>query len=1048
MVNESDGEAYAEFIQTEAYARRVQQVERFSPIAREVLQALVAKDRITDEDLTGLIHLFRPKPVSLDLARKYLGHITADPAQAERLANALVATGFGGYTAPGRLRIHSHTEAELRVVHEFLRDAFQVKDAAGAAALCEAYERKAIRYVTAGIYSPWLHSINPGIFHIQNGATRAYFKQHGLPKEYPALVRRMPELVGRMGIHDLGLLDSFIWHKSNGAQPQDPKDGAWRKARWITEIPRADWDLFFDACNEVIEQLGFDADSPLLAMNMHLNASDGVLMNVSNRATIDMHLGEGPQVMLMLPKGETDRLLDRSEVIETFVFSKPANAEGTRVSMETLRRKHDVLLPAILVAAEEITHRSQSSPFRKHHIPDLYRMATDADFREKALDHLLEGKGECPGATEATEAVNYWIFQCNPKWYDGIAALRDNAVHRWSIDVHKQKIKPGDKAIIWVTGPEGGCCALATVTSPVRPMDTDASQYARTPRFLGVHDRVNVVIDHNLWDRPISRDEAREHLPDLKAGNQGTTFSATKAQYEYFLDRAKAKTSSTMHELNTILYGPPGTGKTYRLREQLVAAMKSLETKDDLQVLDGAKTFWHLAPGLGGHLWEKLKAADRLGYEWCKKSYGDLREEDPKDDSPKNRSIVMRFGEVEKGDYFCVISGRRFLGIAKSLTDYDPTEAVKGAFDFQSLPVEWIRKFDEPELLNASSTKSFTKIGGTRWQSFLDALERQGMAIGAGGDRARVPRRNHRLMTFHQAVSYEDFIEGIKPVTTEGEEEVPGTISYMIEDGLFKRACIEAARLAGYEGLRECIADEPEQRKKKFMDAEPYYFMIDEINRGNVAAAFGELITLLEKDKRLGGDQEMIVDLPYSKASNERFGVPLNLRVIGTMNTADRSVEALDTALRRRFSFIECPSRPEELEKLDYRMIGEVDLSKLLIVINARIEMLLDRDHHIGHSYFMNWKEADKERKLRQVFKNNIIPLLQEYFYGDPVKVGMVLGEAFVRKADVQNGAKVEFAAAFRKEVDIEPRTRYVFQDVMDEDLVPLQAFKDICDGK
>jgi hypothetical protein len=520
---------------------------------------------------------------------------------------------------------------------------------------------------------------------------------------------------------------------------------------------------------------------------------------------------------------------------------------------------------------------------------------------------------------------------------------------------------------------------------------------------------------------------------------------------QHLQDLPTLETTEPMTEidLNTIFYGPPGTGKTYQLRQYVEAAVKAGSKVANLEVLDGTRTFWHLAPGLGGHLWDKLKAGDRLGYEWCKKEYKDLREEDPDENSQKNRPIVRRFGEVEKGDYFCVISGRRFLGIAQVQDDYDPAEAVKGSFDFQTLPVKWIKQFTEPVMLNASSTKSFTKVGGARWQSFLDALEQQGMTIGTGGKETRTSRRNHRFMTFHQAMTYEDFIEGLKPVSSKVEDdEASGTISYMIEDGLFKRACIEAARLAGYEGLQECIADDRQLRKERFKDAEPYFFMIDEINRGNVAASFGELITLLERDKRLGADQELIVDLPYSKASNERFGVPLNLTVIGTMNTADRSVEALDTALRRRFSFVECPSKPEELKKLDYHTVEGVELAQLLTVINARIEMLLDRDHHIGHSYFMNWGDADKEQKLRQVFKSNIIPLLQEYFYGDPLKVGLVLGEYFVKKVQKVEDGKVEFALAFRKDLDIEPKSRYVFQDVMDAELVPLQAFKDICDGK
>lgn len=278
--------------------------------------------------------------------------------------------------------------------------------------------------------------------------------------------------------------------------------------------------------------------------------------------------------------------------------------------------------------------------------------------------------------------------------------------------------------------------------------------------------------------------------------------------------------------------------------------------------------------------------------------------------------------------------------------------------------------------------------------------------------------KRYEFVTFHQAYTYEDFIEGLKPQLDTKE------IGYEIVPGIFKRLCERAEQ-------------DPEHE---------YALFIDEINRGNIAAIFGELISLIEEDKRLGAKNELRATLPYSKPAT--FGVPANVRIIGTMNTADRSVEALDTALRRRFSFVECASKPEELKKLDYHTVEDVELAKLLAVINARIEMLLDRDHHIGHSYFMNWGDADKEQKLRQVFKNNIIPLLQEYFYGDPVKVGLVLGEAFVRKVDKKEEGKIEFATAFRKDLDIEPKTRFVFQDVMDPALVPMQAFKDICDGR
>jgi 5-methylcytosine-specific restriction protein B len=176
------------------------------------------------------------------------------------------------------------------------------------------------------------------------------------------------------------------------------------------------------------------------------------------------------------------------------------------------------------------------------------------------------------------------------------------------------------------------------------------------------------------------------------------------------------------------------------------------------------------------------------------------------------------------------------------------------------------------------------------------------------------------------------------------------------------------------------------QKKSDDILTNNFVLIIDEINRGNISQIFGELITLIEKDKRAGGDESLSVTLPYSK---ESFSVPSNLYIIGTMNTADRSVEALDTALRRRFDFIEMAPKPE---KLDGSEIDGINLRKLLETINGRIELLLDTDHLIGHSYFMN---MDGAAGLQNAFQNKIIPLLQEYFYGDYGKIGLVIGEKF-----------------------------------------------------
>ena len=183
--------------------------------------------------------------------------------------------------------------------------------------------------------------------------------------------------------------------------------------------------------------------------------------------------------------------------------------------------------------------------------------------------------------------------------------------------------------------------------------------------------------------------------------------------------------------------------------------------------------------------------------------------------------------------------------------------------------------------------------------------------------------------------------------------------------------------------------------------AKNFVLIIDEINRGNVSQIFGELITLIEEDKRLGRNEALKVTLPYSK--NVPFGVPKNLYIIGTMNTADRSVEALDAALRRRFSFEEMPPNSKLIAtegelKETKGVLGEINLPSLLDIINYRLEKLLDKDHQIGHSYFISVKNLDG---LKLAFQNKIIPLLQEYFFGDYGKIGLVLGKGFVEK--VQN---------------------------------------------
>lgn len=187
--------------------------------------------------------------------------------------------------------------------------------------------------------------------------------------------------------------------------------------------------------------------------------------------------------------------------------------------------------------------------------------------------------------------------------------------------------------------------------------------------------------------------------------------------------------------------------------------------------------------------------------------------------------------------------------------------------------------------------------------------------------------------------------------------------------------------------------------ENKLLPQKPHVLIIDEINRGNVSQIFGELITLLEEDKRKGNDEELEVVLAYSK---ETFSVPANLHVIGTMNTADRSVEALDSALRRRFVFEEI-APDYDLPELDYKLY-DFKVAEVLEKINLRIEKLLDQEHIIGHAYFIGKDEST----IIDSFYRNIIPLLQEYFFGDFGKIGLVLGKGFVSRK-TQNSVFASF---------------------------------------
>lgn len=458
-------------------------------------------------------------------------------------------------------------------------------------------------------------------------------------------------------------------------------------------------------------------------------------------------------------------------------------------------------------------------------------------------------------------------------------------------------------------------------------------------------------------------------------------------------------TKNMKHPLNQILYGPPGTGKTYTLQNKFfdyftVNKVTITEEQYISNVIQDL-SWWQVITLVLLDI-KNGKVGDIYAHKYIK----------VKEQFGKSKTVVPTiWGQLQ-------------------------------AHTLKKCPNVNVEKRQEPLY--------FWKDESSNWSIIQEDLEASYNEILEIFENLKnyIPETNktvtnYEFVTFHQSFTYEDFIEGIKP---DLEDNLGGNIKYKIKNGVFKTLCSKARK-------------DP---------ANKYAIFIDEINRGNVSAIFGELITLIEESKRLGNEEALEVTLPYSK---EKFGVPNNLHIIGTMNTADRSVEALDTALRRRFTFEEmmpqshllCPElqlynamwkwegyswESKEWQKVEkgldevygftdrwnkekgelwdrykkerYNLMHieeltgliekRLDLEKILKTINDRIEVLLDRDHLIGHSYFLN---VDSLETLQSRFMNNIIPLLQEYFYGDYGKIGLVLGEGFVKQSKDE---KVTFA--------------------------------------
>jgi 5-methylcytosine-specific restriction protein B len=583
-------------------------------------------------------------------------------------------------------------------------------------------------------------------------------------------------------------------------------------------------------------------------------------------------------------------------------------------------------------------------------------------------------------------SINYWLFQNNPKKFKLREALQQEALKTFVVKTHQAKIKKGDKVIIWQTGQDAGCYALATVTSNV---ENDQAEQQEVPFFREVPKetkRVHLDIDYNLWSKPITKDfiPLSKSFDRFYGGLSGTNYKATEEQFEEIINLVEQQEilaepsiaynplTSLNHPLNLILYGAPGTGKTYHAINYALSIIENRTLEElEMEPRDALR-----------HRFNEYLEEGWIQYVTFHPSfaYEDFVE-GIKPQTTQQGNVVY---EVEDGVFkYISLSAKRHL--VEVLLSLIPVQEVK--IDYDSLYSSFLL------YLGSDDFNSFESRTGKRM--LLQKVARNGnLTVRPENSFLAYTIFKTKLKKLYKAFQSVDDIKhtqndinlllgGVNTraywsVFNELKKFEPSFVQALMEedqgDIQLPEEGIEAFDMSN-------LSEVAKNRAGKFV------LIIDEINRGNIAGIFGDMITLIEEDKRESNPEALKIILPYSKTY---FCVPPNLHIVGTMNTADRSVESLDAALRRRFTFVEQKPTPEVLNQAP---VSGVDLKRMLDKINQRISILLDKDHVIGHSYFM---EVNSFAELKSVFANKVLPLLQEYFYGDFGKIGLVLGKEFL----------------------------------------------------
>lgn len=583
-----------------------------------------------------------------------------------------------------------------------------------------------------------------------------------------------------------------------------------------------------------------------------------------------------------------------------------------------------------------------------------------------------------------TSISYYWVNQGKeyPNNIDFIQAPDDN------LEGHKlvQELKMGDKILSYVNREGGIFRELIVVSTPESiEKENDTRNWYRVKvketklkNSISLTDIKNLKIDlskinrKNIpWNSNYKKVKEKRYLINISQNLYKEIINIKSNNMSQTEVISMLKSNNTHTPLNQILYGPPGTGKTYNTIIKAMEIIKEEKLTDDNNKLLPQYEYATLRDDF-----EKYKNQNRIEFITFHQSYS--YEEFVEGIKP----YIDKWGEDNPQDVKYIGKDGIFKNLVKNalFEMLDIKDDYKNSYaEFNNLKEKFVQKNDIGTEFNTCTNKTFkimdytkTNIqimpidGKTKYSLSFENIEKFMKDLSKLNKNAAEITRNDLVDIKKTSLGLASYY---LPIVQEFLE-LSGNLNTAIPKDTVINADFKEKSIRDYYDGKISLRD----------NAEPYILVIDEINRGNISKIFGELITLIEKDKR----NTMTVTLPYSQ---EKFTVPNNLYIIGTMNTSDRSIASVDIALRRRFKFVEMMP--------DLSIVPEYFKDKLEI-LNKKISILLDRDHQIGHSYFIGTTKDD----LPEIWFNSIMPLLNEYFYGDWEKLQEILGKAEDEKSD------------------------------------------------